>query len=504
MSLKELENNYNLKVLKFNLRPIEVQQLVSIIRFCEKHLEIPVKNLYEIIINRRYGQFERNELWDKIERYIDIDILLDKLRNIAENINLVGNINNLTSIESIVIRPVHRDIIHRETDLVEIYKYYLAYPEEEFLPQDVFNYLTSNILRFQIYGAKVGVISGKDIEDSEQQFIDCVERDLKINHLVEPCGGGKYRIIQSPVEDRILFLLEKIYGKYCPLNTLESCFIHHKDTPHWLFRNYYISILESRGKINIDKNTISPNEFDKMLTLTSKLYESFNEECKNRSNDINKYGYFCTAKQRGYRVIILKEFKKVVDNYYDVLNRYGRFNQDFGFRIAKITQKLIEYFNDKLLDYLKLAQSDITQRKNNIKNSSDNVLKSVEGLLESLKQFNISIDANSLNEIQTLKSKLEEMKKIIEKVWTQQELEELIEQEWQQFRDKSQFPFYFRDVEKEPHRISVKWWLIDKLNLEGYINNLDKKIDNCKRELKDIIEFNTIIYNKLNEFKKAP
>ena len=504
-SLKEIESDYRLPILRFNLRPIEVQQLVSVIRFCEKYLEILIKDLYKIIISKKSGRFERTELWDKIERYIDLDILLDKLGNIAENINLIGNLKNLTAIESLVIRPIYRDVIQKEADLVEIYKYYLAYPEEEFRPQEVFNFVISNILRFQIYGAKIGIISGKDIEDSEQQFINCVEKDLKINHLVE-VAGSKYRIVQSPVEDRILFLLERIYNKYCPIDTLESCFIHHKDTPHWLFKNYYIHILESRGKIRVDsrENIVSLNEFDKMLTLISKLYEEFNENYKNRLIDIKKYGYFCTAKQRGYRVMILEEFKKVVDDYYDILNQYGRFNQDFGFRIARVIQKLIEHFNNRLLNYLKVTQMTIVGRVNSIRREITNISGEIEGMLKGLEQFGVNVDVNSLNEIQTLKLKQDEMKSIIEKIWTQSELEELIKQEWLKYKDKSQFPFYFRDVEKEPYRISIKWWLIDKLGLENDIEKLKNIIEKSKREINDIDKFNKYIREKFNEFRSMP
>lgn len=512
-SLKEIENDYGIPILRFNLRPIEVQQLVSVVRFCEKYLEIPIKDLYKIIISKRFGQFERTELWDNVERYIDLDILLDKLGNIGENINLIGNLNNLTAIESLVIRPIYRDVIQREADLVEIYKYYLAYPGEEFQLQEVFNFVTSRILRFQIYGAKIGIVSGKDIEDSEQQFIDCVEKDLKNNNLVEVVSEGKYRIVQSPVEDRILFLLERIYGKYCPVDTLENCFIHHKDIPHWLFKNYYISILESRGKIRVEdknKNLISLNEFDKMLTLVSKLYERFNEDYKNRLADIERYGYFCTAKQRGYRVIILKDFKKTVDDYYDILNQHGRFNLDFGFRIARVIQELIKHFDKRLLGYLKDTQKAIVGRVNFIRREITNLFKEIEGMLKELKQFGVSIDANSLDEIQTLKLKENEIKSIIEKVWTQSELEDLIRQEWEKCKDKKQFPFYFRDVEKEPYRISVKWWLIDKLNIdtptpqEGYIGRLKDRIEKFRRELKDVKRLNNSIYEKLEEFKTTP
>ena len=504
-SLKEIKSDYSLPILKFNLRPIEVQQLVSVIRFCEKYLEIPIKDLYKIIISKKSGQFERTELWDKIERYIDLDILLDKLGNIAENLNLIRNLRNLTTIESLVIRPIYRDVIQKEVDLVEIYKYYLAYPEEEFRPQEVFNFAKSNILRFQIYGTKIGIISGRDIEDSEQQFTNCVEKDLKINHLVDVVSGGKYRIVQSPVEDRILFLLERIYNKYCSVDTLESCFIHHKDTPHWLFKNYYISILESRGKIRVDnKNLVSLNEFDKMLILVNKLYEGFSENYKNRLTDIKKYGYFCTAKQRGYRVIILEEFKKVVDDYYDILNRYGRFNQDFGFRIARVIQKLIEHFNKILLNYLKSTQVAIVEKTSSIRRKITDISERIEGTLKRLEQFDVNVDVHSLNEIQTLKSKQDEMKSIIEKIWTQSELEELIKQEWLKYKDKSQFPFYFRDIEREPSRISVKWWLIDKLGLEDYIEKLKSLIEKSERELKDINKLKDNIYEKLNEFRSTP
>ncbi|MFW6172451.1 MAG: hypothetical protein ACOC5T_01785 [Elusimicrobiota bacterium] len=533
--MQELKKEFDVNILTFNLLPLQVQQLISIIKSTTRLEERVTSNeLYKVV--ESYNKSITDDIAksrEKLEGILNFDDLNRRVKDIVNDINLEEEINSFLN-EDIVLKPVSREIVKSEKDLAEFYKYYLAYPSDKISPEEVYKFSKNNILAFQYPGAKIGIVSGKDVEDSEQLFKGSA-KDLEANNLLFSNSEGYYKLNLSNIENRVLKLLENIYNKTAPVETLEKSFVSHPDIPNWLFKEFYIPILIARGKIiEKENNVVKLTEFNEALNTVRYNYQRFLDNYEDFKENIKKYGYFCISKKKGYKIIIIEDFKHKIDSLYEKFNYQGRFDRELGLRLAWVIDKMAkhffgelgkkskkakkEMFESGLLDILKISVKELNKIRNQLASDKKEINAKFTSLKGRLNE--IDVELGEIEEISSLNNLFDKTFEIIDKEYSRESLEEIIDNEWSKLKpsEKESFPFFFRYI-RGLWMLNIKIWLIfrewqessliskgKRAKFEDYediitgtIENLNAAIDKSLKTIDGLFEEKEKINNKFRE-----
>lgn len=505
--IEKIEKGLYIKVLPFGLQHIQVIQIASIGRTLRKikdEIDIPIETFWKILKNRwegKKGVF--GEIEEKLEKHIDIDVLLNRFHLIADSLFLEKNLEKFLSYPS-VICPISREIIHEEDKQASCYLYYLIYPQDELIPEDVFNFIKDNIWTFQFYGSKKSIIGTRhDFEDSKNQFTNAC-KDFVNNHLFSYAKNNKYKISISPVEQRIIKILEDVYEGWCDIESIDNSFIKLTGAPKNIIDTYYLKILEGRGKIEKEKNLrIRSLEFGEIKTLVENYYKLFVEKYRNYEDIIDKYGYFGTIKEKGYRLMILRYFKEVVDTFYQVYSTKGLYDENLGRRIGFILIRLVKYFLGEdfkkgeyyPLGVLRKSNKDIIEKKREIEKNIEKFDEIADALIIKLTKFGIEI--KYLEEKNELSAFLDDINNIIDKKFQKEELDRILFNEWKNKGKNSEF--YFKHEKYNP---SIKYWLINRKLKEINIDKFIKKVREINEEIDEILNKKDRWQKNLEELEK--
>ncbi|MCS7123022.1 MAG: hypothetical protein RMJ17_00370, partial [Candidatus Aenigmarchaeota archaeon] len=191
---KELGENGDNLVLSIKLHPTLVKIIMVIYRATSKH----------------YKEIEESLLKKEVEKIVQEKIEIDK--------KLEDWLKDQKSRGMVVDSPILK-YTNTPAGLGDGLKFYINFIEDYLTPKEVFDKNIENLYKFVKYGTRIGLFP--DIESVKT--LEDISKDLKYNGFLKD-RDGKYKVIDHPVEKRILKMITLKRGKI-GINDLESYFI---------------------------------------------------------------------------------------------------------------------------------------------------------------------------------------------------------------------------------------------------------------------------------------
>ncbi len=425
-----------------------------------------------IIMYKTYGE-HRDKIDEAIfciesKKVVQQDIELDKkLREWIRDQESLG----------LVVTDPKLDFAKSAKEIADTLKFYINFIGENLTVQEAFDKNRTELQKFIKYGSKIGFIP--DIESVKT--LEKLSRDLENNGFLKKESGGAYKVIEHPIEKRILKLISLKKGKV-DVKSLEEYFIITSSNRR-ILEHLFLNILEHKGRIIKEKNMIELTDESELKRKLELSYENLNRI----SDDDKKYGICFVRKQREEKIIILNDFLDLVDKQYEELDKIS----DVNVRLQRMSllQKLIDYFSKEWLNSIEMAKNkaekkvkDINEKLEKFKIEAENVCNDFNRWLKIIIDIN---DIKEYNEIIKLGNKVKE----IESYDSYEELEKIFREYYDTFNGDEVFD-YRKQTDEYPY-FNVKLFIIDSL-----VKKFDKNIEKASSRLEKISKkFNGINAN---------
>ena len=355
-------------------------------------------------------------------------------------------------------------------ELADTLKFYINFIGESLTPQEAFDRNRNELQKFVKYGSKIGFIP--DIESTKT--LEKLSIDLENNGFLKRESTGAYRIIDHPVEKRILKIINSKKGKV-DIESLEDYFIITSSNKR-ILRDLFLNILEHKGKIIKGKNIIelsSESELGRKLDLSHEnLYRTIDDKDE-------KYGFCFVRKQRNEKVIALNDFLNFVSKQYEELNRV----MDVNVRLQKmfLLYKLIEYFSGEWLKVIKKAKNEAEEKVKDINEKLERFRIEAENVCNDFNRWlKIIIEMDDIKEYNEIVKITEEVKKI-EDYSSYEEIKNVFKEYYDNFNGEELFD-HRKQTDEFPY-FNVKLFIIESLT-----KKFDEIVENALSGLKKINE----------------
>jgi len=362
--------------------------------------------------------------------------------------------------EGYTVRPPPKDLLG--------IRYLLNYPGREATAEELFEYTEELKKNFSILvrGFDFGAVP-IDIE-SFNRFKALLE-ELEKGGFIE-CSEGYYRVVDTPVERRILKILNKLGEK--KLSELSGLFV-----PSNADLRPYVKVMVEKGLIDFDKRY----EYIKLVDKKSLMYmlKDFERQLMRIREDrkLMKGGYIASVKKRGYNVVILSHCCEVMEDILKELRDLKVRDPKLFRRRFMLLNRCLDYISSLIKELVKPAIKEIDEI------ISDSRVK-VNGCLRSLKELKqnlISLGFPSefiIKEEHLLVQSLKHMEELYERHLSRHECEEFIRDQWNQHKSRINLcPFY----NIEPYYLNIK--LFEIKEKKEKFNRLYDRISSLIREI---------------------
>ncbi|MEM3612661.1 MAG: hypothetical protein QW090_04820 [Candidatus Bathyarchaeia archaeon] len=384
----------------------------------------------------------------------------------------------------------------KDKDLADAMVYYLEKIEHPLTFQSIYEHV-EQLRSFTLYGTKASFCPF-DIEKPED--LQIYQKDLVANGFIKENKDGTLEILLTPVEQRILELVKR------EVNTIEEIkrnFIiiaQNKD----IIEQVYLPILESKGRIVIEKDRIKLVDFKELEHKTIKEFQAYCKKIEEMKNQYWDYSHICISKERESKVIMIEDFdnflKKLWSQYESVEIKY---NEELRARLFYLINALLKYFNGSLYPTVYEAFNRGKEIVKEIGQYFDNIELLLGRILEDFNKY--SEKKYTLKDVEEYKVILElkeNVQKRLSKVYTCEEIEkevDLLENSIYKVKGKFEgYPkyFYFRKPPKEASYFNFKVYDIEQRILEQVKTKKEEIQDECD-EILDYINDSTEYYNEI-------
>jgi hypothetical protein len=272
-------------------------------------------------------------------------------------------------------------------DLVGALKFYINFIDSIQSPEDTFVKNIDTIKKpFIKHNARTKIIPDIALPQFIKNSID-----LEKNHFLE-IENGKYKVIQHPVEERILKILNQQKGKIS-IDFLSDHFILSSNKN--VVQNVFIEILEHKGKI-------LKKEKDKLIEITnlSDCYDAFETEYSEFEQifdtDIKSYGCCFVSKVRESKSVSLTEFEHYLT---DGKKEIENLHKDVKLQKIYLLRELLKYFTKDWLENIKKSHTQGKVKVSEMEGIRNGCVKSTEVVKTNFsKWLKISIDKENIKE----------------------------------------------------------------------------------------------------------
>jgi len=347
--------------------------------------------------------------------------------------------------------------------------------------------------RFRIYGRDFPICP-KDIE-SITQFEKCIY-DLKNNGFVEEEINGTLKVCDSPIEERIISILEE-YGRPLSIDEIDDLFVV-VSPPSSLREKFttdiYLRILESKRRVRFDRKGKVYSLYDgRVLDEVRKIKERV-ERLKERYLSY-PYGYLVSIKQRDMSIIIVKECIEIIEKKIESLEEIPPIPgyEEKRLRGLILLETLINQLNEITelsSEFWKRYSSQYDYLKRDVKS-----LKSkLEKLEEEINKLRITGKRLRLKEIRELNEKLAKLEEIKKRDYTRDEVKNLALKLYR----SHELPKEFYEEYKNCPVFDVK--IVQLVNENEGL----RRVTNEYKELMREIEEDVHVIRELREFINQP
>ena len=423
-----------------------------------------------IIMHKMYVEYTDKLEWKlfrtESERIIQ-DIELDrKLENWLKDQESIG----------IVISDPKLEHVKSAKDLGDLLKFYINFIGEILTPKEAFD-KNRGLGKFIKYGSKHGLFPDiESVKTLEERSIDLVNNGF----LERESSIGRYKVVEHPVEGRILKLLELSKGKL-DVMSLKDHFIITSSNRR-ILEDLFLNILEHKGKIVITKNTIELSSEKDLKNKLDLLYNNLRE----LDDKHKRYGFCFEKKKYDEKVIILDDFLDFAFKEYGELDRIT----DANVRLQRmlLLSELVNHFSETWLKAI-----------NEAKNEAEKIIRGIDEKLEKFRtkaekvcnNFNIwlkiIIDLNYIKEYREI-MKLNNKIKEIDNCSSYEGLKNIFEEYYKKYKGDEIFD-HSREVSKYPY-FNVKLFIVDSLVKEfsEILEKASSKLDGINKEFDKIDE----------------
>jgi len=368
----------------------------------------------------------------------------------------------------LVVSDPKLDSAKSAKELADTLKFYINFVGENLTVQEAFDRNRTELQKFIKYGSKIGFIP--DIESAKT--LEKLSRDLENNGFLKRESNGTYRVIEHPVEKRILKLIGSAKGKL-DVKSLEEYFIITSSNRR-ILEHLFLNILEHKGRIIKEKNII---ELTSESELKYKLDFSYENLRRVLDDKDEKYGFCFVRKQRDEKVISLNDFLDFVSKQYEELDRI--IDVDVRLQRMFLLCRLIEYFSREWLNAIKKAKNEAEEKVKDINEKLEKFKMEAENVCNDFNRWlKIIIDLDDIkeyNKIVELSNKVKE----IESYSSYEELENIFREYYDDFNGDELFD-YRKQTDEYPY-FNVKLFIIDSL-----VKKFDEIIESALSGLKKI------------------
>lgn len=357
-------------------------------------------------------------------------------------------------------------------DLLGALKFYINYIEEPLTPDEAYSKNRGELMKFIKYGSRTVFI--EDIESSGK--LRNISYDLEDNGLIKGEKEGKFRVIEHPIEKRIINLLKE--EKKCTYDALEKHFIIAAKMEK-ILQNLYIPILKHKGFIKEEEKMIKLVSEDDLI----KEFERIKEKIKNiEKKKLEDYGFIYVWKEREDRFIQLKEFLEFISKKMNEIEKSSYSHEQKKQKIFLLSE-LVDDFSKTWIEAIERAKQGSKEKISDLESKKQRLEKSVEEIKKYFDDF-LKIKIVEIGEIRKINT-----------IW--KEINEI----------DSKFEFNFLDFVKRKDDFNFKKEGFPYFNVKAYVISI--KSEEMEKEIKSIGDIVDSILKrfkdveaKLNEIKR--
>jgi DNA repair exonuclease SbcCD ATPase subunit len=413
----------------------------------------------------------------------------------------------------------------KDKDLADAMVYYLEKIGYPLTFESVYKNL-EQLRSFTMYGTKAPFCPF-DIEKPED--LQIYQEDLIKNGFIKESEDGTLEILRTPIEQRILELVNR------GINTIEEIkrnFIIIAQNEN-LIEQVYLPVLERKGQLIVEKDSIKLLDFKYLENETVKEYNAYCKKIEGMKKEYWDYSHICISKEKESKVIMIEDFDKFIKQLWlQYENVQIRYDEELRPRLSHLISALLKYFNNALYPTIYEA----LKRGREIVKEIDQYFSDTELLIKGiLVNFNKYSDKNytledveEYKQLQGLKEKVQER---LKKVYTREEIVkevDLLENTIYGVKGKDEgYPkyFYFKKPPKDASYFNFKVYdaeqrlkLVKSKNEEisneckqinNYIENSSEYYDEisaklAKYDISDVYKLSKNIFNLLKSYQAVP
>ena len=499
--LNAIENEYFAKIIKIkvpsHLQLVKLGAIGRVLRETFVTLTLPnIQSKVEEIIS--YGGYDQ-------ETSFEVSRLVATLRTLSSDLNLDEKFRevfeSLVTLKNLKLETqgVHVDSPSKLRDGL---RYFLVFPGDQGNFSECLEHARKGVMRYHIYGWRRGILSG-DIESEEELTKRAVI--LGENKYLEANSStGEWKLTPlTPIEKRIIKILKSEGGETTE-DHLKEYFIVLAQSAHLqvilkiLDDKGIIKYDDKKGKIKLIPPEIVRDRIEKLLNAVEEILEKDKDLIKN-------FGVICSAKERDYRLAVMKDFFNIIKKYLDLANSSISVGEiEESLRYLKTAEDLLNIYED-LRRYIENSSNIIKKILKEFEKNLDQLNSSTKTLEDLINKYIVKKQIK-INLKKT--SDLVEAKKIIDKEISKEyslsEVENIIENEWSKNKGKN-FIFY-KDGTGPKYNFNFKFWKIvtllyerGLLTEEGNKFVLSDLMHTLKKEIEDLCEKIREIVSNLTE-----
>jgi len=386
--------------------------------------------------------------------------------------------------QGILITELIKTFGEKDASLADAMVYYLEMIDKKFTFDEVFEQM-QKLKSFTLYGSKGTSFNPFDIDNPQQ--LKLYQEDLLRNGFLKEAEAGKIEVVSSPIEQRILELVQKGVSSLEEIKREFVIFAQNKD----IIEQVYLPILQHKGLIQMEKNTLALLDVQQLEQKLAKAYKEYIKRMdEKRNTPWWDYAHICISKKRESKVIMLEDFDNFVR---ELWNKYEnleiRYNKKLSARLFHLLEILLNYFEDTLEKYVNEA---FFQGKEILK-KIDEHFSGVEALLSRIvEEYNKYSDKKyslmDVEEYNALNSLKENIKLEAKKKYTKEEIEkelELLDSIYSVKGKYEGYPRYFF-FQKKPEEASYFNYKV--YEIKEALNNLLKKCEDISAKCENILD----------------
>ena len=421
-------------------------------------------------------------LYKALKSSMPRDVINDNLLSLTINKILQYDLNIKDKIENWLKDQENRGVVVKLRitstsnlrEFADTLRFFINVTGQEKKLKEVFD-RNQDLVKYTRFGAKKAGL----IPDILFSKFEEITKDLVSNRFLEEIESELYRVKLHPVENRILKLLKE-ETKLSP-DELEKFFIF--ENPRY-FTDVFLPILEYKGLITKkDKYYCLTNRTELYNEVVS-LYKRFTEISEN----YKQYGYIYMVKERGERLISLKDLSSFTESLYKYIQEMSELNEELELQKLSLMKRLMEHFYEELFPLVKEAKErgvKILTEAGLLENNARKLLDRIREECDKL--FKIQFELEDVEEYVAIQENLGKVREY--SLATDEKIKELVEG----FELEDRKKFNFSLDEEVAFYFNPKVFMMSKhlekakqimTEIEGKTDGLIKQLDelNSKRE----------------------